>query len=57
MLPINSVIFKKLLEFKKQGFTYLTSADTGNYTGYDTALPCLGFLSYPGLRFAFSLAH
>jgi hypothetical protein len=38
MLPINSVIFKKLLEFKKQGFTYLTSADTGNYTGYDTAL-------------------
>ena len=34
----NSAIFNRLLALKKEGYTYLTSCDGADYTGYDQAV-------------------
>lgn len=34
----NSEIFNRLLSLKKEGYTYLTSSDGSDYTGYDQAV-------------------
>ncbi|MCH2025529.1 MAG: DUF4116 domain-containing protein [Verrucomicrobiales bacterium] len=34
----NSEIFNRLLSLKKEGYTYLTSSDGADYTGYDRAV-------------------
>lgn len=37
-MKIDNTLFNRLLALKKEGYTYLTSCDGADYTGYDQAV-------------------